>query len=308
MSRRTIIVTGSNGFIGSLLVASLLKNKSFTVIGFSQGECRTPNHTFFNYLDINLADSEQVSNALKLFKPDVVIHCAGISQVDACENNPNLCTDANVNATQHLVNESSKINAHFVFLSSDFVFDGTNEWVVENTTPNPVSVYGKSKLSAEEVVKSSMLKWAIVRPVLVYGYSPSASRSNIFTWVLDSLKNGKHINVVEDQFRTPTFVMDVVNLIIGIIANSATGYFNIGGGEAISVLDFAKQIANIAGLAPVLIHPIKSADLKGASLRPKYSCFKPSKEIETLAVIPVGIQEGIKKSIQQFNLSSSLKS
>ena len=276
MVSKTILVTGSNGFIGSLLVHHLLQNSTHKVIGVSLGNCRTPSHSNFNYWNVDITNPAQVKKVFNTHKPQVVVHCAAISQVDICEENPDLCTDVNVNATRYLVLEVSKLNAHFIFLSSDFVFDGTKKWVTPETKPNPISVYGKSKLEAEKVVVSEVANWAIIRPVLVYGYSSSASRGNIFTWVLESLKNGKSINVVQDQLRTPTFVLDVVKLIERVSESNANGYYNIGGSEVISVLDFSIQIGRIAGLDVTKIHPIKSNNLNGANLRPKYSCFSNS--------------------------------
>lgn len=300
MVNKTILITGSNGFIGSSLLAFLLQKSFYKIIGVSKGECRTPAHPNFKYLNVDLTHTKEVLKVFQRYQPNVVVHCAAISQVDVCEENPDLCADVNVNATKYLVHQSSKFNAQFIFLSSDFIFDGTQDWVDENTIPNPISVYGKSKLMAEEVVKNSSVKWAIIRPVLVYGFSHSASRSNIFTWVMESLKNENHIKVVEDQFRTPTFVLDVVSLIISIIENKAIGVFNLGGSEGISVLDFAQQIANISQLDSRFIHPVKSDSLENANLRPKSSCFIISREIEEFGIEPIGIDEGIKKSFRQF--------
>jgi len=301
MSRQTILVTGSNGFIGSLLVKELLQNSDRLIVGISVGESRVPSHLSFRYWNVDITNKAQIKQVFEKHKPQVVVHCAAISQVDISEKNSNLCNEVNVNATQFLVDESSKINARFIFISSDFVFDGRQQWITNHTKPNPISVYGKSKLAAEEIVKSSIENWAIVRPVLVYGYSKSAARENIFTWVLDSLKNGKDINVVQDQIRTPTFVLDVVKLIKNIIENSANGFFNIGGSEAISVLDFAKQIGNIAREDISKIHSVKSEDINGANLRPMYSCFSNSVLKDRFGFAPNGIKEGIKKALTQIN-------
>ena len=300
MMGETIVVTGSNGFIGSNLVEYLLRKTDYRVIGFSKGECRLRSQSNYTYFDIDLTNEIAITELFTQLKPEIIVHCAAISQVDVCEKDPELCKKVNVDATQFLVTESNKVTAQFIFLSSDFVFDGKDKWVTDKTVPDPISEYGKSKLLAEEVVKSNIEKWAIIRPVLVYGFSKSASRGNILTWVIDSLNNKKDINVVEDQIRTPTFVMDVVELISEIIDNSAQGYFNIGGSEAISVLDFAKQIANISCLNQHFIHPVKSKELLGADLRPIHSCFNSSRIKDEFNLNPVGVNLGIALSLEQL--------
>lgn len=304
MPSKTVLVTGSNGFIGSALVTFLLLNSSHKIVGASKGKCRLTKQSNFEYVNIDLTSSKEISCVFQKYNPDVVVHCAAISQVDVCEGNPKLCTDVNVNSTKYLVNESNKINAQFIFLSSDFVFDGTDEWVHENTIPNPISVYGKSKLAAEEIVKSSSVYWTIIRPVLVYGFSPSASRGNVFTWVLESLKSGIDIKVVEDQFRTPTFVMDVVQLISAIVETGAQSYYNIGGGERVSVYDLARRIALVSGLNDEYIHPVKSENLIGGELRPKASCFDSQKIEEELGLSPVNLNNGIERALRQINRSN----
>jgi dTDP-4-dehydrorhamnose reductase len=300
---RTVLITGSNGFIGSQIAESLSVQK-FKLICFSKGIDRLPKSLDVIYQDVDFVDQYHLREALNNYKPEVVIHCAAISKVDVCENDEGYCTKINILATETLVRFSESCKAQFIYFSSDFVFDGSKKNISEMDIPNPISVYGKSKLIAEQIVQDSNLLWSIIRPVLVYGFSKTAARSNIFTWIYSSLKNGKSIQVVNDQIRTPTFVFDVVHLIELILNKKLIGIFNIGGSDTVSVCDFALKVAEICELDEKLIQPIDSELISGGELRPKYSCVDNHRIITELSFKPVNIEQGIRKAWQQIEFES----
>jgi dTDP-4-dehydrorhamnose reductase len=298
MSKKTIVVTGSNGFIGSKIIEALVQFADYTVIGWSKGDNRLLGFSF-SYANINLTNSIEVERNFNEVKPDVLIHCAAISQVDVCEQKPEVCHALNVAVTTQLVNLSHKIGTRIIYFSSDFVFDGKKEWLHEDDVPKSISKYGQSKRLAELVVEQSV-NWAIIRPVLVYGYSKSASRGNIFTWVLNSVKTQKSINVVNDQFRTPTYVGDVVGLVKSLIGSTKVGRFHIGGADRVSIYEFAIKISELVGCESPMIQEVSSSTVKGANLRPINSCVDNSKVKNIFGLKPIGILAGIEKSIKQI--------
>ena len=298
MHQKTIVVTGANGFIGSKIIAYLSRNPKFKVFGWSKGVNRI-HGCDFSYININLTDFQLVEKNFSILKPDILIHCAAISQVDVCEQNPELCHQINVDVTAHLVCLSNRFGSRIIHFSSDFVFDGKTEWVGESAIPASISKYGESKRNAELAVEKAA-NWAIIRPVLVYGYSQSASRGNIFTWVLESVKEQKSISVVDDQFRTPTFVDDVVKLVGNLLERRGNGFFHIGGADRLSVFEFAMKISHEAGFSSPLINKVESRSVDGTSLRPKYSCFNNSKVKLFFGDKPIGVEEGIRKSLAQI--------
>jgi dTDP-4-dehydrorhamnose reductase len=297
---KTILITGSNGFIGSSLVKNLGPNPNLQIIGVSRGANRVSALDDRHYYNSDITKKSDLETVFSKVKPDVVVHCAAISQVDICESDPNLCDEVNVKATELITSECKKLNTRLIFLSSDFVFDGTLRYVEEDTIPNPISVYGKSKRKSEIFIESNLNNWAIVRPVLVYGFSSSASRSNIFSWVYGSLLEGVSIVVVNDQFRTPTFIDDVVLLLDHLVKGTSTGYYNIGGANLVSVFQFAKEVARCSGFSESLIVEGNSNDVKGAHLRPSSSCFQIQRIVSELSIKPLNCTEGIEKSILQI--------
>ena len=202
-SKKKIFITGANGLLGQKLVAQLVEKGEFQVFASGKGECRLPGKGF-EYVTLEITNSAEVEKALASIEPDVIIHGAAMTHVDQCELNQKACYDANVNATAYLVKAAEAANAHFIFVSTDFIFSGEEGPLDENAIPAPVNYYGETKLIGEEMVMKSKTKWSIARTVLVFGIAHDMSRTNIVLWVKSSLEEGKQIQVVDDQFRTPT--------------------------------------------------------------------------------------------------------
>ena len=297
-----ILITGSNGLLGQKLVAALATTKHF-VLATGQGNCRIlnlPSNATYETCDISI--KEQVIHSLENFQPDVVIHSAAMTNVDECELNPEKCHLMNVVATQNIVNACNQINCHLIHLSTDFIFDGKDGPYSEDGIPNPISIYGQSKLDAEEIVQSSTCKWAIARTVLVYGISPGLSRTNIILWVKSSLEQGKPIQVVDDQFRTPTLAEDLAQGCILIAEKGAAGIFNISGKDFLTPYAMANLTAEYFKLDKKLITKASAATFSQPAKRPPRTGFDISKAINQLDYQPHSFEEGIQ--ILEKQLSS----
>src|SRR5829696_8470023 len=149
-----ILITGANGFLGYYLVEQLLA-KSFSVTATGKGECRLPfTHDMnFQWLSMDFTDPFSIHDSFVNIKPDVVIHPGAMSKPDECETNQMLAYLVNVEGTVQLLINSADIKSFFLFVSTDFVFDGERGMYHENDIPNPVNYYGRTKLEAEEAVK-----------------------------------------------------------------------------------------------------------------------------------------------------------
>ena len=167
MSKRKILVTGSNGLLGQKLVKQLKASSKFELIATSRGENRISDTEGYQYLAMDIANEGEVDRVFNEIKPDVVINTAAMTNVDACENDKENCWLLNVKAVEYLIKASEKYQSHLIHLSTDFVFDGKNGPYKEEDEPNPVSYYGKSKLEAEKLVQQAKTKWAIARTIIV---------------------------------------------------------------------------------------------------------------------------------------------
>jgi dTDP-4-dehydrorhamnose reductase len=286
-----ILVTGSNGLLGQKLVELISTRnehliataKSKLVIDLPRGE--------FHPLDIT--NRSEVAKVIQEAKPDVVINTAAMTQVDQCETEQDKCWLNNVTAVENLVHACEQTKTHLVQVSTDFIFDGTNGPLDETAKPNPISFYGKSKLAAEVAVQKSNTDWAILRTVLVYGVTNDMSRSNIVLWVKKSLEEGKTINVVNDQWRTPTLAEDLAMGCYLAATKKVKGIYNISGDNMMTPYDIAIKTADFFGLDKSLIKQTDSTQFKQPAARPPKTGFIIDKAKRELGYQPHRFIDGL---------------
>lgn len=298
---KTILVTGSNGLLGQKLISLVRKTKRANLIATSKGPNRYPSSDGYVYAEMDISNEDQIKSTIQHYKPEVIINTAAITNVDTCHTEQELCHIINVKSVEYLVKACEEYNIHFIHLSTDFVFDGEDGPYAEDALPNPVSVYGRSKTDAEDIVKASSCKWAIIRTVLVYGITANMSRSNIVLWAKSSLEREQVINVVDDQWRTPTLAEDLADGCLLVAEKGAEGIYHISGKDMMTVYQLVKQVAEFWELDSSLIKPISSASLNQAAKRPVKTGFILDKAIRDLGYQPHSFQEGLEIQDQQFN-------
>lgn len=212
-----VLITGANGFLGHYLVPALLQ-QGFDVLATGKGACRlTVQETNgFGYAEMDFTDLSSTLDTVSRYAPDIIVHAGAVSKPDDCELNQPLAWQINTGGTHHLLEAAAVQKAFFLYVSTDFVFDGERGMYTEEDEPAPVNYYGRTKLEAEQAVQEYPYPWAVVRTVLVYG-QPLAGRSNILSIVKDKLEKGEGYKVVDDQVRTPTYVGDLADGIVSII-------------------------------------------------------------------------------------------
>lgn len=292
-----ILITGSNGLLGQKLV-TLLTAEGVEVVATARGENRLPASAAYTYQRLDITNRQEVLQVIETYQPDVVIHTAAMTNVDQCEQEPAACHDLNVNAVKYLI-EACR-NCHLIHLSTDFIFDGSHGPLTEEDEPNPISIYGESKLEAENLLKASDIKWSIARTVLVYGIAHDMSRSNIVLWVKNSLESGKHIQVVNDQWRTPTLAEDLAMGCYLIARHGATGIFNISGDELMTPYDMAMATVEHFNLDGSLITETDRSKFTQPAKRPPKTGFIVDKAKNELGYQPHSFKEGLVVLEQQM--------
>lgn len=288
-----ILITGSNGLLGQKLVQKLAGENDVDVIATARRENRLPVTEGYTYVSLDITDQTSVNEVFGQHSPDVVIHTAAMTNVDQCETEKEECWKLNVTATEYLLEAAEKSGSFFVHLSTDFIFDGADGPYTEDAEANPVSFYGWSKYAAEKLVIHSKVKWAIARTILVYGIAHDMSRSNIILWVKNSLESGKAINVVNDQWRTPTLAEDLADGCILIARQRAEGIFNISGKDLLNPYQMAVMTADYFGLDKSLINKTDGSQFKQTAKRPARTGFILDKPVKVLGYDPKSFQEGI---------------
>lgn len=302
MLHKTILVTGANGLLGQKLIDRLSRRPAVQLIATGKGPNRNPSDEGYTYVEMDITDAAQVLDVLQRTRPTEVIHGAAMTHVDQCELDPDKCWELNVTAVQHVADACRAVGAKLVHVSTDFIFDGLRGPYAEKDLPHPLSHYGRSKLASEEIVLTSGLPFAIVRTMLVYGVVADMSRSNIVLWAKKALEEGKEIQVVDDQFRSPTLAEDLADGIIQVIMREKTGIYHISGPETMSILEMVQMVAKHYELDASLIRPVDSASLKQPAVRPARTGFIILKAQTELAYKPRTVREGLVIMDKQLQL------
>lgn len=289
-----ILITGANGLLGQHLIQELL-HQQFTVVATSKGPSRLPFEPSaqFSYRSLDITDELNLEKVMEDEKPDVVVHAAAMTQVDDCEKNPELCEKVNVNGTTQLLVDAEAHSKYFIYLSTDFVFDGLNGLYREDDDLRPINFYGFTKMQAEAIMHTSEIPWAIVRTCLVYGNPLQGTRSNIVNWVRKSLQEGEPIKVVSDQLRTPTYVGDLAKGIVEMIKRKATGIYHLSGKEQLTPYQMALKTADHFSLDKSLITEVTADTFTQPAKRPPSTGFNISKAEKDLGYKPLTFEEGL---------------
>lgn len=286
-----ILVTGANGMVGQALVR-LLSAKGYEVIATGKGPWRSPlRGDQVRYFEADITHPFQMQEIMAREKPAIVVHGAAMTQVDDCELKQNEAHSVNVEATARLLLDAEEYSRFFIFLSTDFVFDGTRGMYQENDAVNPVCWYGQTKVEAEAIVHTAEIPWAIVRTCLVYGPKETGGRHNLYSWVRESLENGKPIKVVDDQWRTPTYVEDLAAGIELVIRKKSTGIWHISGKDQVTPYGMAMKIAGTSGLDSALITRVNADTFIQPGKRPAKTGFDISKSSGELGFEPHSLDD-----------------
>lgn len=290
---KTVLVTGSNGLLGQKITEKILKEGGVNLIATSKGENRFPVKEGYIYADMDILNPDEVKAVIEKYKPDAVIHTAAMTNVDTCEDQKELAFALNVEAVITLIAVCEQHNIQLVHLSTDFIFDGEDGPYAEEAAPNPLSYYGETKLLAEEAIKNSQCKWAILRTIIVYGIVSDMSRSNIVLWAKGALEKGQPLNIVNDQWRMPTLAEDLADCCLLAVSHDAQGVYNASGKDMMSISELVARVADFWNLDKSLINEISAATLNQTAKRPACTGFILDKAMTELNYQPHSFEEGL---------------
>jgi dTDP-4-dehydrorhamnose reductase len=299
---RRVLITGSNGLLGQKLLDLYLEVREAQFIATARGGNRYPGEEGYGYTyqAMDVTNRDEVILNITRYCPTAVINTAAMTNVDTCENEKEECDKLNVESVKYLVEACNQFDVHLIHLSTDFIFDGQAGMLTEEATPNPLSYYGESKLKAEQYIIENCKNWAIARTVLVYGLANDMSRSNIVLWVKNSLEQGKQINVVDDQYRTPTFAEDLAKGCMLIEKQQAQGIYNISGKDYMNMYELAHRVADYWKLDKSLIGRADSTTFTQPAKRPPRTGFDLTKSREKLGYEPHSFEEGLAELDKQL--------
>ena len=235
---KRILICGANGLLGQRLSLMLSTQSDYEVLNTSIERSFVFDKILFDYNQLDITNRSDVKSLASSFQPNVILNAAAATNVDWCELNREEAWKANVTAVENLADAARKVGAKLIHVSTDYVFDGKNGPYDEEAKPNPMGYYGKTKLASENAIRIAEIPYTILRTNVLYGSGISV-KSNFALWVVNSLKAGKQITVVDDQIGNPTYVGDLALAMIKAFELNREGIFHIGGSEQLSRYDFA---------------------------------------------------------------------
>jgi dTDP-4-dehydrorhamnose reductase len=278
-----LFITGGSGLFGS---------KFITITGDYEIITTYNTNPKDNAVKLDITREEDVLAKIETLNPDLVIHSAALTNVDYCEDHQEEADKINSQGTLNLVKACQKTDSKLIYVSTDFVFDGKKGMYGEDEKTNPLSYYAKSKLKGEEYIQNSDLDYAIARVSVLYGWH---TNFNFVTWVINELKAGNEINIVTDEYNSPTLADNAAEAILNIYSKDKGGIYHIAGDERINRFDFAKNIASVFELDETLINPILSEELTRSAPRPMDSSLSVEKARNNLDIKLLNTKDGLKE-------------
>jgi dTDP-4-dehydrorhamnose reductase len=296
---KKVLITGANGLLGQALVKTFMPN--YQVLALARDASSKLPFEGFRYVQGDLHDRNGLRDCARELVPNYIINAAAYTNVDGGETEREACWHANVTGVENLVYAAQKVGARIVHVSTDYVFDGKSGPYKENDTPNPLGFYARSKLAGENALIASKANHAIARTMVLYGAGYGV-RTNFVTWVIDQLRQGKAIRVVDDQWGNPTLASELAAALQRLAESGHTGIYHVSGQEIIDRFSFAQRIAEVFSLDKNLISPVKTADFNQPAPRPLKSGFVLDKAKNELGIRLSGVADGLEKFKAEFSM------
>lgn len=248
--------------------------------------------------DVDLSLEKEVTSYIEKIKPDAIIHCAAYTAVDQAEEDTEKCWDINVNGTKYLSNAAKSIKAKFMYISTDYVFNGEGDNPFKETdSPMPIGYYGKTKYEGEKLVQHILKEWFIVRISWVFGINGN----NFVKTMLRLSDTHKQLNVVGDQIGSPTYTFDLAKLLIEMIQSTEYGVYHATNEGFCSWAEFAKEIFKESN-KNVKVDSISSEQYPTRAVRPKNSRMTKSKLVKKgFTPLPTW-EDAVKRYVKELKL------
>ena len=292
MVKLKVLVTGSAGLVGRQVVKDLSNSHQvFSCYNESKPE-------YGDSVKMDLKNHKMISSVLTEKKPEIVIHLGAMTGVDLCEKERTSASEINTKATEIIAKECSKLNSFLVYVSTDYVFDGNLGMYKEDNVTNPLGFYGESKLEGEKVVQNFSTNWCIARTSTPFGLHPT--KKSFPMWVIENLQKQKQIDILIDQFTSPTYIPNLSRMLIEISERRITGVIHAAGASKISRYQMASMVSDKLNLDGTLLKQISINKMKWVARRPKDSSLDVSRASSILNEKPQKIDQSLNLFIDEM--------
>jgi len=282
-----IVVTGGSGMLGHCLLR--LAAPLHRVLGTYDTHPVKISGCKLARLDIT--DEEMVDAMIKSFRPDVVIHTAGLTDVDACERAPEKARRINGDGTAIVAGSAQRSGAHLIYISTDYVFDGSKGNYVETDRPNPVNQYGASKYLGEEYAQRNCPTTTIIRTTIFGLRLPP--QVGMMESMVAALRGHEPMTRFVDQYFSPLYTGQLSEAILRVAERRASGIFHIGSVQKISRFKFSKEVARVFSCDATAIYAGPFRQIDGLARRPQDSSVVSDKISHQLGITPLAVHDGL---------------
>jgi len=291
MIKKKILITGSTGLLGEHLIHSAPTNT--TLIGtFHTTEPRIHSKNV-RYTMLDLHNIDSIERLVKSTRPNVVIHCASLGNVDYCQTHKEEATRINTHATNAIFTACTSINAKFVFLSTNAIYNGKKPPYNELSTPDPIDHYGVTKFLAEQNLPHNSNNVLIVRLMTMYGWNNPKERNNPVTWLINEFKKKSDLHIVDDVYNNHLYADDAARAIWKLIDLNKFGVYNIAGPEVMSRYQLARLVASMFNFKGKIIS-VSSSYFPSLAPTPSNTSFSIAKIKKDILFRPKSIAAGLK--------------
>jgi dTDP-4-dehydrorhamnose reductase len=290
---KRLLIPGVSGLFG--LNLAMMKQGTMEVIGTVHQQ-RLPQAPFM-VRQSDLTQAGGVSRLIEDTKPDLIINCAAIASLDACEQDPGLAEQLNTQLPAEIAQKAASLSIPFVHLSTDAVFDGQKGNYAESDLPNPINHYARTKFRAEQLVAESNAE-AIIARINFYGWSHSGNRS-LSEFFYNHLRAGESMNGFVDLFYSPMLVCDLIDVLFQMLDKNLQGLYHVSVDEALSKYEFGCRLARIFGFDERLIKPISWTEAALSAVRSPDLTLDVSKLKAALGLPLPTVADGLERLKQQ---------
>lgn len=300
-----VLVTGASGFLGAYVVPRLVE-AGCAVTGTFCGNADRAERLSVNVEPLDLADLEALNRLLARVQPHRVVHAGAMADVRVCEADPQRAERVNAEATGTIAAWCSKHQARMVFISTDQVFDGERGMYRETDDAQPLHVYGSTKLMGERLVQAQCPHGVSVRLALMYGQSPSGTRSAT-EMVLRTLERSERPRLFTDEMRMPIHVEDAADAVVELTLSDWSGVIHLAGDEAISRYDLGVAVADAWGFGRESVEGLRQSDVELHPRRPRDLTLDSSLARRVLRMQPRNLRASVKRDAAQMTRKPETK-
>jgi dTDP-4-dehydrorhamnose reductase len=287
---KRLFVTGASGFLGGHIIYLARRNFEIFATFFNHPPKRKSGH----WIQLDLTRHAEVREYLDIIQPHVIIHAAAVSSLDLCEENPLLAEAINIQTTMNLASYAFQNNTRLIYISSDMVFDGGKGLYEETDHVAPISVYGATKATSEDLVRQHSKNWVIARSALIYGRSRLGG-SSFSEWMETRMRQNQKVPLFKDQYRSPILVDNLAEALIDLARNDFIGTLHLGGANRIDRFSFGQQFCRYGRYDEKLLESTSMYDLHQRAPRPADVSLSVCKAQSVLKNRLLSTEEGLER-------------